>query len=41
MSIFDWIEDRRKLKLLNAPKSRNPESDGSKGLWTCDTFLSR
>ncbi len=37
MSILDWIEDQRKLKLLNAPKYNHPTSDGSKGLWTrCD-----
>ena len=37
MSILAWIEDQRKLKLLNAPKYTHPSSDGSKGLWTrCD-----
>ena len=37
MSILAWIEDQRKLKLLNAPKYNHPASDGSKGLWTrCD-----
>jgi acetyl-CoA carboxylase carboxyl transferase subunit beta len=37
MSILAWIEDRRKLKLLNAPKYNQPASDGSQGLWTrCD-----
>ena len=37
MSILAWIEDQRKLKLLNAPKYNQPSSDGSKGLWTrCD-----
>ena len=37
MSILAWIEDQRKLKLLNAPKYNHPVSDGSKGLWTrCD-----
>jgi len=37
MSILAWIEDQRKLKLLNAPKYNQPTSDGSKGLWTrCD-----
>jgi acetyl-CoA carboxylase carboxyl transferase subunit beta len=37
MSILAWIEDQRKLKLLNAPKYKHPSSDGSKGLWTrCD-----
>lgn len=37
MSILAWIEDQRKLKLLNAPKYNHPTSDGSQGLWTrCD-----
>ncbi len=37
VSILAWIEDQRKLKLLNAPKYNHPASDGSKGLWTrCD-----
>ena len=37
MSILAWIEDQRKLKLLNAPKYSHPTSDGSQGLWTrCD-----
>jgi len=37
MSIISWIEDQRKLKLLNAPKYNHPDSDGSQGLWTrCD-----
>ena len=37
MSILSWIEDQRKLKLLNAPKYNHPESDNSQGLWTrCD-----
>nr|WQA10893.1 acetyl-CoA carboxylase beta subunit [Streptosarcina sp. YL-2023a] len=37
MSILAWIEDQRKLKLLNAPKYNHPASDGSQGLWTrCD-----
>ncbi len=37
MSILAWIEDQRKLKLLNAPKYTHPTSDGSQGLWTrCD-----
>ena len=37
MSILAWIEDQRRLKLLNAPKYTHPSSDGSKGLWTrCD-----
>jgi acetyl-CoA carboxylase carboxyl transferase subunit beta len=37
MSILDWIEQQRKLKLLNTPKYNHPASDGSQGLWTrCD-----
>jgi len=37
MSILAWIEDQRKLKILNAPKYKHPSSDGSQGLWTrCD-----
>nr|CDI27951.1 acetyl-CoA carboxylase beta-carboxyl transferase subunit [Acetabularia acetabulum] len=37
MSILSWIEDQRKLKLINAPKYKHPASDGSQGLWTrCD-----
>lgn len=37
MSILAWIEDKKRLKLLNAPKYVNPASDSSKGLWTrCD-----
>lgn len=37
MSILAWIEDQRRLKLLNAPKYSHPTSDGSQGLWTrCD-----
>lgn len=37
MSILAWIEDQRKLKLLNAQKYNHPTSDGSQGLWTrCD-----
>ena len=37
MSILAWIEDRRKLKLMNTPKSHDPQSDVSQGLWTrCD-----
>ena len=37
MSILAWIEDQKRLKLLNAPKYVNPASDSSKGLWTrCD-----
>ena len=37
MSILAWIEDQRKLKILNAPKYTHPIADGSQGLWTrCD-----
>lgn len=37
MSILSWIENQRKLKLLNAPNYAHPEQDDSKGLWTrCD-----
>ena len=37
MSILSWIENQRKLKLLNAPKYNQPDSDVSQGLWTrCD-----
>ena len=37
MSILSWIENQRKLKLLNAPKYNQPESDVGQGLWTrCD-----
>lgn len=37
MSILAWIEDQKRLKLLNAPKYVNPACDSSKGLWTrCD-----
>lgn len=37
MSILAWIEDQRKLKILNAPKYKQPTADGSQGLWTrCD-----
>jgi acetyl-CoA carboxylase carboxyl transferase subunit beta len=36
MSILSWIENQRKLKLLNAPKYNQTE-DVSQGLWTrCD-----
>lgn len=36
MSILSWIENQRKLKLLNAPKY-NQSEDGTQGLWTrCD-----
>lgn len=37
MSILSWIEDQRKLKLLNAPKYNKANSDSTQGLWTrCD-----
>lgn len=37
MSLLSWIEEQRKLKLLNAPKYNHPDSDVSQGLWTrCD-----
>ena len=37
MSILSWLENQRKLKLLNAPNYNHQESDGSQGLWTrCD-----
>lgn len=37
MSISAWIEERKKLKLLNAPKYNHPKVDVSYGLWTrCD-----
>ena len=37
MSILAWIEEQRKLKMLNAPKYNHPDSDSSQGLWTrCD-----
>lgn len=37
MSILSWIEDQRKLKLLNAPKYTHPDTEGGQGLWTrCD-----
>lgn len=37
MSILSWIENQRKLKLLNAPNYSYQEPDGSQGLWTrCD-----
>jgi acetyl-CoA carboxylase carboxyl transferase subunit beta len=37
MSILAWIEDQRKIKLLNATKYNRPTEDGSQGLWTrCD-----
>jgi acetyl-CoA carboxylase carboxyl transferase subunit beta len=37
MSMLAWIEDQRKMKLLNTPKKKTAASDGSQGLWTrCD-----
>ena len=37
MSILAWIEDQRKLKILNAQKHKQPTVDGSRGLWIrCD-----
>lgn len=37
MSILSWIENHRKLNLLNAPNYQEPGSEGSEGLWTrCD-----
>lgn len=37
MSILGWIEDQRKLKILNTPKM-HPFSEESHGLWTrCET----
>lgn len=37
MSILSWIENHRKLNLLNAPNYKEPGSEGSEGLWTrCD-----
>jgi acetyl-CoA carboxylase carboxyl transferase subunit beta len=37
MSLVDWFEEKRKLKLLTTPKPKYPELDPSKGLWTqCD-----
>ena len=37
MSILSWIEDHRKLKLLNAPEHVPTDPDNKKGLWTrCD-----
>ena len=37
MSILNWIEDKKRLKLLNAPKYVATSGDSSKGLWTrCD-----
>nr|QOT13813.1 acetyl-CoA carboxylase beta subunit [Micrasterias rotata] len=37
MSLVDWFEEKRRLKLLTTPKPKYPESDPSAGLWTqCD-----
>jgi acetyl-CoA carboxylase carboxyl transferase subunit beta len=37
MSILSWIENQKKLKLLNAPKYKHPDSNSNQGLWTrCD-----
>lgn len=37
MSLVDWFEEKRRLKLLTTPKPKYPESDPSEGLWTqCD-----
>lgn len=37
MSILSWIEEQRKLKLLNAPKYKKNDSNTTQGLWTrCD-----
>ena len=37
MSILSWIEDQRKLKLLNAPKYNKANTESTQGLWTrCD-----
>lgn len=37
MSILTWIEDKKRLKVLNAPKYFAGSTDSSKGLWTrCD-----
>nr|YP_009258523.1 beta subunit of acetyl-CoA carboxylase carboxytransferase [Netrium digitus]ANI25459.1 beta subunit of acetyl-CoA carboxylase carboxytransferase [Netrium digitus] len=37
MSLVDWFEEKRRLKLLITPKPKYPESDPSEGLWTqCD-----
>ena len=37
MSILSWIEDQRKLKLLNAPKYKKTDASTTQGLWTrCD-----
>lgn len=37
MSLLDWFDNRRKLKLLTAQKYRYPKFYGNKGLWVkCD-----
>ena len=37
MSILFWIEEQRKLKLLNAPKYKKTDASTTQGLWTrCD-----
>ena len=37
MSISEWIEDQRRIKVLNATKYNRPPEDSSQGLWTlCD-----
>ena len=37
MSILTWIEDKKRRKLLNAPKYVSSSADSNKGLWTrCD-----
>ena len=37
MSILSWIEEQRKLKLLNAPKYKKADASTTQGLWTrCD-----
>ena len=37
MSILSWIEEQRKLKLLNAPKYKKTDTSTTQGLWTrCD-----
>lgn len=34
MSLVEWFEEKRRLKLLTTPKPKYPESDPSEGLWT-------
>ena len=37
MTILAWIEDRRRLKLVNAAKHKDSNNNQSRGLWTrCD-----